>query len=113
MQIMLFLIFVLLVLLIVVSRKNSFSNSQNIIATIVIALFALGIYIFESTTNKNAQHDREVVNAFKQGKTLTCEEHKVNREHYLYVSGTQTFMPKSSEKTLEGIIIRVSTCRED
>ncbi len=113
MQIVLFLIFVLLILLAVVSKKNSFSNSQKSIVTIVITIFALAIYVYESSTDKHAEHNREVVNAFKQGKILTCEEQKVDNEKFLYVSGTQTFIPKSNEKTLEGIIVRVSTCKAD
>ena len=111
MQIVLFLIFILLVLLAVVSKKNSFSKNQKIIATSVVAVFAIVIYIYESSVDNNAEYNREMVNAFRQGKTLTCKEYKVNKEKFLYVSGTQIFMPKSNETTLKGVIVRVSTCK--
>ena len=73
----------------------------------------MAIYIYESSIDSIAEHNRKMVNAFRQGKTLTCEGYKVDKERFLYVSGTQTFMPKSSETALEGVIVKVSTCRVD
>jgi len=113
MQIVLFLIFILLVLLVVVSKKKSFSKNTKISITIVVAVFTVAIYFYESSIENNAEHNREMVNAFKQGKTLACKEYQVNKDRFLYVSGTQTFVPKSSETTLEGVIVRVSTCKAD
>ena len=113
MQIVLFLIFILLVLLVVVSKNNSFSKNQKIVVTSVITVFAIAIYIYESSVGNNAEYNREMVNSFRQGKTLTCKEYKVNKEKFLYISGTQTFMPKSSETTLKGVIVKVSTCKAD
>lgn len=113
MQIVLFLIFILLVLLVIVSKNNSFSKNQKIVVTSVITVFAIGIYIYESSVGNNAEYNRDMVNAFRQGKTLTCKEYKVNKEKFLYISGTQTFMPKSSETTLTGVIVKVSTCKAD
>jgi len=112
-QIVLFLIFILLVLLAVVSKKNSFSKNQKVIVTSVIAVFVIVLYIYESSMGNNAEYNREMVNAFRQGKTLTCKEHKVDKEKFLYVSGTQTFVPKSSETILKGVIVKVSTCKAD
>lgn len=113
MQIVLFLIFVLLILLAVVSKKNSFSKNTKIAVTSVIVVFAVAIYIYESTISTNTEKNTEIVNAFKQGKTLTCKEYKVDKKRFIHVSGTQTFVPKSSETTLEGVIVRVSTCKVD
>ena len=106
-------LFILLVLLVVVSKKNSFSKNQKIVVTSVVAVFAIGIYIYESNVDNSAEYDREMVNAFRQGKTLTCKKYKVDKEKFLYISGTQVFMPKSSETTLEGVIVKVSTCKAD
>lgn len=111
MQIVLFLIFILLVLLAVVSKKDTFSKNTKITLIIVIAVLTVAIYFYESSIENNTEYNREMVNAFKQGKTLTCNEYKVNKDKFLYVSGTQTFVPKSSETTLEGVIVRVSTCK--
>jgi len=113
MQIVLFLIFILLVLLALVSKKNAYSKNQKIIVTSVISVLVIVIYFYESSLENSAERSREKVNAFKQGKTLTCKEYKVDKERFIYVSGTQTFVPKSGETTLEGVIIRVSTCKAD
>lgn len=113
MQIVLFLIFILLVLLALVSKKNSFSKNTKISVTVVVAVFTIVIYFYESNLKNNTEYNREMVNAFRQGKTLTCNEYKVNKDRFLYVSGTQTFVPKSSESSLEGVIVRVSTCKDD
>ncbi len=113
MQIVLFLIFILLVLLVVVSKKDSLGKNTKISIVIVVAIFAVMIYFYESIVGNNAEYNREMVNAFRQGKTLTCKDHNVNKEKFLYISGTQTFMPKASETTLKGIIVNVSTCKAD
>jgi len=113
MQIVLFLIFILLVLLVLVSKRNNFSNNSKISITVVAVILAIGIYAYESSLDSSAEYNRDMVNAFKQGKTLTCGEHKVDNERFIYVSGTQTFMPKSSEEALYGVIVRVSTCKVD
>jgi len=112
-QVILFLIFVLLVLLVVVSKKNSFSKNQKIIVTGIVAVVVIVIYFYESGLKSSAEHNRELVNAFRQGRTLTCKEYKVDKDRFIYVSGTQTFMPKSGETTLKGVIVRVSTCKAD
>jgi len=113
MQILLFLIFILLVLLVMVSKKNSFSKNQKIIVTSVVTLFAISIYFYESSIENDAQYNREMVNAFRQGKNLTCKEFSVDNKKFIYISGTQTFIPKDGETTLEGVIVRVSTCKVD
>lgn len=113
MQIVLFLIFILLILLAIVSKKNSFSKNAKISMTIAIAIFTVAIYFYESSIENSAEYNRKMVNAFRQGKTLTCKEYKVNKDKFLYVSGTQTFIPKSNETTLEGVIVRVSTCKDN
>lgn len=111
MQIVLFLILILLVLLVVVAKKDSMSKNTKIMIFVVVAVFSLIIYIYESLLDNNAQHNREIVNAYKQGKVLECGDYKVDKTNFLYVSGTQTFVPKNGVTTLEGIIIRVSTCK--
>lgn len=113
MQIVLFLILVLLVLLVVVSKKDSLSKNTKMSVMIVIAVFAVVIYFYQSSLENSTEYNREMVNDFRQGKTLTCKEYSVNKERFIYVSGTQTFVPKSSETSLQGVIVKVSTCKVD
>ncbi len=113
MQIILFLIFILLTLLVVVSKRNEFSKNSKIIITLFVTILTVGIYFYTSTQENSAEKNREIVNSFKQGKTLICKKYKVSNKRFIYVSGTQTFVPKNSETTLEGVIVRVSTCKEE
>ncbi|WP_024953790.1 hypothetical protein [Sulfurospirillum arcachonense] len=113
MQIVLFLVLVLLVLLIVVSKKDSLSKNTKITIMLTIAIFCTIIYFYESSTSKSAEKNREIVNTFRQGKILTCGEYKVDKNRFLYVSGTQTFVPQKSETSLEGVIVKVSTCKDN
>jgi hypothetical protein len=110
-QIVLFIILVLLVVVILVSKKDTMGKNTKISLFIAVAILSLIIYFYESFQENSALQNREIVNAFRQGKTLTCKEYdSVNKKDFIYVSGTQTFIPKSGIETLEGVIVRVSTC---
>jgi amino acid permease len=111
MQIVLFLILILLVLMVIVAKKDSLSKNAKITVFVVVAIFSLLIYFYESFQKTSAEHNRDIVNAYRQGKTLQCGEYKVDKNNFLYVSGTQTFVPKDDATAFEGVIIRVSTCK--
>jgi predicted ferric reductase len=113
MQIILFAILVLLVMIVFIGKRDSMDKNAKITLFVVFAILSLLIYFYESFQTDSAEYNRKIVNAFKQGKTLTCREYKVDNRNFLYVSGPQTFVPKNGETTLEGVIIRVSTCKED
>ena len=85
MQIVLFLIFILLILLVVVSKKNSFSKNQKTVVTSVVAVFAIAIYVYESNIENSAEYNRDMVNAFRQGKVLTCKDYTVDKKKFLYL----------------------------
>ncbi len=112
MQIVLFLILILLVAILLVSKKESMSKNTKISIYLSIAFISLVLYFYENFMTKTNLHNREIVNAFKQGKSLVCKEYdNVNKREFIYVSGTQTFIPKSGIETLEGLIVRVKTCK--
>ena len=111
MQIILFLVLVLLVIMVIVAKKDSMDKNTKITLFMTIAILSLVIYFYESFQSKSALRDRETLNAFRQGKTLTGKDYvSVNKKNFIYVSGTQTFIPKDGVETLEGLIVRISTC---
>ncbi|NOX16625.1 MAG: hypothetical protein GXP61_11510 [Epsilonproteobacteria bacterium] len=110
MQIVLFLLLVLAVLVIFVSKKNSVSKSVKIYMTISLVFIFLTGWLFTAYNQKNAQRDRDIINAFEQGKILTCQEYKVNNSDFIFVSGTLSFVAKQSAKNLKGVVIDISTC---
>ncbi len=110
MQIVLFLLLVLAVLSIFVSKKDSLSNSVKIYILVSFALVFLVGWLFTYYNQKVALANRDILNAFEQGKTLSCQNYKVNSDDFVYVSGTLSFVAKDSKKDLKGVVIDISTC---
>jgi len=110
MQIILFLVFILVIILVIVAKNDSLSKGTKIYIAISAIVILGAMYFYESSKTKSGQYNRQIVNAFKQGKTLTCKEYKVNKQSFIYVSGTSTFIPKEKNNELQGAIIEVSTC---
>ena len=112
MQIILFLLLVLAVLVIIVSKKESLSNSTKIsIIASLILVFVAG-WIYTVYNQKIAQNDRDIINAYEQGKTLSCGKYRVNSDKFIFVNGTLSFIAKESIKELKGVVIDISTCRK-
>ena len=111
MQIVLFLLLILAILVIFVSKKESLSNSMKI--SIVVSLsVVIGVgWLYTAYNQKTALGEREIINAFEQGKTLTCGKQKVNNTNFIFVSGTLSFVAKESVKELKGVVIDISTCK--
>ncbi len=110
MQIVLFLLLILMVLIIFVSKKESLSKSMKIsLVGSLLLVFFLG-WLYTTYNQKVAKSNRELINAYEQGKTLTCGEHKVNAQGFVFVSGTLSFVAKKSNEKNRGVVIDISTC---
>lgn len=111
MQIILFLLLILAVLLVFVSKKDSLAKTTKIyIIVSLVLVFAVG-WLFTMYNQNVAKHDREIVNAYEQGKTLTCGNYKVDKKSFIFVSGTLSFVAKEDKKELKGVVIDISTCK--
>ena len=69
-----------------------------------------GAYSF--VVDKQTLSNRELVNHFNQGKTLICKEYEVSSEKFGYENGTESFVAKSSQKALAGVIVPLSSCKD-
>lgn len=112
MQIVLFLLLFLAILIIFVSQKDTLDKSVKIyiIASLVLVVVLGWAYTFYN--QRNAKNDREIINAYEQGKTLICGDYKVNNKNFIYVSGTLSFIAKENRKDLKGVVLDISTCRK-
>lgn len=112
MQIVLFLLFILAVLIVLVSKKDTLSANIKIYIIISIALIiALGwVYSFYNTQQTNQQ--AELVRMFEQGHDLKCGDYTVNTKNFIFVSGTLSFVSKDNIKSLKGVVIDISTCKK-
>ncbi len=107
MRIILFLLLVVVFLAIFSSRSIT-SKQKMILATLLVLIFGGG-YIYETNLDKQELNSLKKIEAFKQGKTLICNNIKVNKEHFDYLSGTETFSPKPNDKYVD-MVISVDKC---
>ena len=112
MQIVLFLLLILAVLLAFVSQKDSLAKTTKIYIIVSLVLVFVVGWLFTVYNQKVAQHDRDIVNAYSQGKVLTCGGYKVDMNSFLFVSGTLSFVAKEDKKELKGVVIDISTCKK-
>ncbi len=112
MQIVLFLLLILAILVIFVSKKESLSNSMKISIVASLSIVFIAGWLYTAYNQKTALNEREIINAFEQGKTLTCDNQKVNNNNFIFVNGTLSFVAKESVKELKGVVIDISTCRK-
>ena len=112
MQFLLFLVLILLLAAVLYTKKETLSSrmKKTLIGSMVVLLAsAIG---YESYQSSQSEQRRLIVNAFKQGKTLTCQGGvTVDFKRFIYVNGTQSFIPNEINEYDKGTVIEVSTCR--
>ncbi len=108
MRILLFLLLIVVLLAIFASR--SITTIQKVIITVLLLLLFGGGYLYEESVDKSETINLKKVEAFKQGKVLICNGNiKVDKEHFYYLSGTETFSPKPGGKYVD-MVISVDKC---
>ncbi len=112
MQIILFLLLILAVLLIFVSKKESLTTSVKIYIILSLVLIFFAGWLYTLYNQKTAQNEREIINAYEQGKTITCGDYKVSSNNFIFVSGTLSFVAKENRKDLKGVVVDISTCKK-
>ena len=68
-------------------------------------------WLYELNNSHQSEQNREILSAFKQGKTLTCKEVEVNNKTFIYVSGTLSFIPKDTNEKHKGVVLDIVTCK--
>lgn len=94
----------------IIAKKDTLSKGNKIALIIISAVLLASIAVYQSNVNNQSEYSRAIYNAFEQGKTLKCGEYNVNKSRFLYVSGTQNFMPKENQEELRGVMINISEC---
>ncbi len=111
MQIVLLLLLILAVLIILVSKKERLQKSIKIYIIISLALVFIAGWLYTNYNQRVAQNQRDIINAYEQGETLTCGRYRVNSNDFVFVSGTLSFVAKDNIKKLKGVVIDISTCK--
>lgn len=93
------------------AKSEALSRKSKLIVFLLIGhLIGFG-WLYEFNNANQREHNREVLSAFKQGKTLTCKEVEVNHKSFIYVSGTLSFMPHEMNQEHKGLVIDIATCK--
>jgi len=112
MQIILFLLLILAILLIFVSKNESLTRSLKIYIILSLVLIFFAGWIYTLYNQRTAQSEREIINAYEQGKTIICGDYKVDSNSFVFVSGTLSFVAKENRKDLKGVVVDISTCKK-
>ena len=110
MQIILGVIFIV-ILMVLLSQANILTARGKTLVFTILMMIVAGAMLYEFMFSKTAENNRMLINAFKQGKNLTCKDVPVNQTSYNLETGTQSFMAKESEKDIVGAIYAIEDCK--
>jgi hypothetical protein len=85
-------------------------RAKTLIFTLMMTILATAI-LYEFMVSKTQQQNRQLINAFSQGKTLICKDKQVTKENFLLESGTSSFMAKQGKTDITGIIYAIEDCK--
>jgi hypothetical protein len=109
MQIILGIIFLFLLIFIIAKIDILTPRAKTVVFTLLMMLLATAI-VYESMLSKTEQNNRDLINAFNQGKTLICKSEQVNQKDYNLERGTMSFMPKPEINEISGALYSIEDC---
>lgn len=110
MQIILGVIFIVLLIVILAQSQLLSTRSKTVAFSVMMMVLAAAI-LYEFSFSKTEEHNRTLINAFNQNKTLLCKETPVTQENYNLERGTLSFMAKPTKKELIGTIYSIEDCK--
>ncbi|MGD9596586.1 hypothetical protein [Wolinella succinogenes] len=78
---------------------------------LAIALIVILAGSYATLQKKRSEREARLITLFRQGKSLQCQEYRVNQEHFNFVSGTLSFIGKANTP-YHGITLSIETCQE-
>ncbi len=94
-------IFGLLIVVIFFGVMHFFTElkvKEKVIATVAILSFVMGAIFYNTLQNAEAEHVRDVMLRYKQGKSLECDGVEVSKKSFTLSIGTQTFIGRPESK---------------
>ncbi len=110
MQIILGILALIIIVTIFAAKFETISQEIKIrIFKIVAVVLTLG-WLYQTVVSGTQTSNRELVNAFKQGKTLLCKEQDILKNSFYYEAGTMSFVALNKNESLSGIIYPIEDC---
>lgn len=110
MQIILGVLFLIILLAFLLSKTDVMTARAKTVLFTAFMMIVAAAVLYEFLVSKKEQHNRTLINAFNQGKTLICKEADVNQTTYLLETGTLSFMAKDTNKEIIGTIYAIEDC---
>ena len=85
------------------------TSKQKVSATIIMTLVIMGAIFYNTLQSAKADHVRDVMLRYNQGKNLQCGDLDVTKIYFSLSVGTQTFIAKPESK-YAGKMILASEC---
>ena len=82
---------------------------QKVGATVLTLSFVMGALYYNTLQNEKAEHLRDVMLRFNQGKSLQCGDLEVDRKNFSLSVGTQTFIARE-QTPYSGKMVAASEC---
>ena len=111
MQLLLFIAIVLLLSAFWYAKKEALSIRTKLLLLGCILMTIVAGAFYEWKVAQKSAHNRVMLNAFKQGKTLVCGQREVHQKDFIFVSGTMSFIPSDTNKNDKGVVIDIFTCK--
>jgi hypothetical protein len=110
-QVLIFITILVILGAIFYAKSESLTRKSKMIVILVLG-HAIGFgWLYEFNNANQSEHNREVLSAFKQGKSLTCKEVEIDNKRFLYVSGTLSFIPNDANEAQKGLVLDIATCK--
>jgi TctA family transporter len=88
------ILIVALLLLFLIYKRFKDDKKFNFEIGSLVMLLLIMISLYEYNSNKTREKVTKLLVSFKEGKTLICQDAKVDKEHFDYESGTMVFISK-------------------
>ncbi|MGB5964734.1 MAG: hypothetical protein WBF77_01420 [Sulfurimonadaceae bacterium] len=82
---------------------------QKMISTLLVLSFVMGALFYNNLQSEKAEHVRDVMLRYNQGKSLRCGDLDVTKINFSLSVGTQTFIGRK-EGTHAGKMVSASDC---
>lgn len=92
------------------SKTKTLSKKIKIALGVVFGLLLVVGYMHEVKSAEEIQQNQATLNAFKQGKILLCRGVEINKESFIYMSGTLSFVPNNANTKQKGLVVELQEC---
>lgn len=111
MPLLIFLALVILIGFIWYAKKETLSKKAKRGLLLLIVLLMGSAWWYEYSAYQKSEHNRLMLSAFKQGKTLQCGDVEVSYREFVFVSGTLSFIPNDQNQRNKGVVIDMARCK--